>query len=158
MKSKKYLRIVVGVVLVGLMIAIAVSQFTDPLYSGRELEQMEKMHISYDKVIEQLDSNYFSEDGMIYGWDSYEIASDIDFYVMVKLISPNAVYTDFEVGSMFHRLKPTEEKKGSNSYSLLIRNDQMYIRFEFSDHIHSKAEGKKIFKEQVEKYLNQITE
>ena len=158
MKGKKYLRIIFYVVLVGLGIAITVLPLKDPLYSSSELEQMQKMRISYDKVIEQLGSNYFSEDGMIYGWDSYEIASDIDFYVMVKLISPDTVYSDFEVGSMFHRLKPTEEKKGSNEYSLFIRNDQMYIRFELSDHVHSKAEGKKIFKEQVEKYLNQIAE
>ena len=158
MKVKKYLQILFYVILVGLGIAITVSQLTDPLYSSSELEQMQKMHISYDKVIEQLGSNYFSEDGMIYGWDSYEITSDTEFYVIVKLISPDAVYTDFEVGSMFHRLKPTKEEKGSNDYSLLIQNDQMYIRFELSDSVHSKAEGKKIFKEQVEKYLNQIAE
>jgi hypothetical protein len=158
MKSKKYLRIVFYVVLVGLMIAIAVSQFTDPLYSGRELEQMETMRLSREKIIEGLGSNYFDEDGIISDWNVYDITPGTEFYVRVKLKSSDAVYTDFEVESLFYRLNPTSEKKGSNEYTLFIQNDQLYIRFELSDHVHSKSEGKKIFKEQVEKYLNQITE
>ena len=158
MKIKKYLRIVLGVVLVGLMIAIAVSQFTDPLYSGRELKQMETMRLSREKIIEELGSNYFDEDGIISGWNVSDITSETEFYVRIKLLSPDAVYTDFEVESLFHRLKPTSEEKGSNEYTLQIQNDKLYIRFELSDHVHSKSEGTKIFKEQVEQYLNQIAE